>query len=250
MIPRFNMHVHTWRSACAKPEMVLEDIDREAVSAGLRYVGLSDHIDRFEDNERPALNRTDLLEGEWDVEFLVGCEATVLSPDHMAVTDDVARGLDYVMVSANHYHLSSVENPRQRNGPAYAAHYLKMLEGILNWGLADIVAHPFLHSKIGKIMDPLDVLEYYDWDGMEGLITKAGENGLSFEIKPGYGEAAPEFFSELVLVCRRHGVRFSLGADSHRLAEVAYPSGFPEELDKIGVRQSDLIDPRDYLNSR
>ena len=243
------MHVHTWRSSCAKPEMVLESISREARLAGLRYVGLSDHIDIAAHNERPARNREDLSLGSWDVEFLVGCEATVLSPASIAVFDDVARELDYVMVAANHYHLQSVENPAQRDPASYASHYLEMLQGVLGWGLANIVAHPFLHSKIGRIMNPLDVLEYYDWDRLERVMVESGERGLSFEIRPGLGSPAPRFFHELVRLCRRSGVKFSLGSDAHRLCEIAYPAEFGRELQSMGIRSSDLIDPAQFLFS-
>jgi len=248
MTPRFNMHVHTWRSACAKPEMVLEAIDSAAVSAGLEFIGLSDHIDVPGDNQRPERDRSEVLAGTWDVEFLIGCEATVLSPGRFAVTDEVARSLDYVMVSANHYHLSQVENPRVKDARSYAEHYLKMLRGILGWGLADIVAHPFLHTKIGRALDPVRVLDQYDWDDLEDLLEEAAAIGVSFEIKPGYGSMAPDFFGELVRVSRRYGVKFSLGGDSHRLKEIPYPDSFGEELEKLGIRGRDLIDPRDYLS--
>jgi len=227
--------------------MVLESINREARLAGLRYVGLSDHIDIAAHNERPARNREDLAKGIWDVEFLVGCEATVLSPGRLAAFDDVARELDYVMVAANHYHLQSVENPVQRDPVSYASHYVKMLQGILDWSLADVVAHPFLHSKIGKFMNPLDVLECYDWESLEKLMVESGEQGLSFEIRPGLGRLAPRFFRDLVRLCRESGVKFSLGSDAHRLCEVRYPAEFGEELESLGIRSSDLIDPGQFL---
>ncbi len=249
MVPRFNMHVHTWRSSCAKPEMLLESINRKARSAGLRYVGLSDHIDVAAHNDRPTRNREDLSMGSWDVNFLVGCEATALSPSRVAVFDDVARRLDYVMVAANHYHLGVVENPARREASSYASHYLRMLEGVLGWGLADIVAHPFLHSKIARVLNPLDVLECYDWDELERILVESAQRGLSFELRPGSLSAAPEFFRELVRLCRESGVKFSLGSDAHRLCEIGYPPHFGDELESIGVRNSDLIEPEQFLVS-
>ncbi len=245
-----NMHVHTWRSACAKPEMTLEAIEHAAASAGIRYLGLSDHIDRLADNDRPKLNRLDVGGREWEVDFLIGCEATVLSPTALAITTEVAAGLDYVMVSANHYHLASVENPDERKPDAYASHYLTMLDGVLAWGLADIVAHPFLHTKIGRIMNPLEVIDAYPWDGIERLLARAGEAGVSFEIKPGFGAIAPEFFSELVRLARRNGVRFSLGTDAHRISEIAYPTGFIDELLRLGIGRRDIVDPEEWSEDR
>ena len=248
MNPKFNMHVHSCRSACAKPEMVLEDINSKARSAGLEYVGLADHIDIDDHNERPVLNRGDLENGSWDVEFLVGCEATVLSPGRMAVRDDIAENLDYVMVSANHYHLENVENPGEKNPLSYAEHYLGMLDGVLEWGLADIVAHPFLHTKLRRVLlDPMDVMEWYDWDAVEKVLDRAGNVGLSFEIKPGYVELIPEFMKLLIKTGRSCGVKFSLGTDAHRLVEIPFPDDFGPKLEGIGLRKGDLIDPQSFL---
>ncbi len=241
----FNLHVHTWRSACAKPEMLLDAINAAARTARLEFVGLADHIDEFAHNQRPMLNMEDLSTRSWDVEFLVGCEATVLSPTRMAVTDEVAQQLDYVMVSANHYHLSSVENPDARDPSAYAEHYLKMLEGVIDWGHADIVAHPFFHTKLRRVLNPLDVLGQYDWDRIEEVVTRAAGAGIAFEIKPGFIRTAPEFFTELLDICRAVGAKISLGTDAHRLIEIGFPEGFEQELRSAGVRSRDLLDPRD-----
>ncbi len=226
--------------------MTLETIDSRAWASELKFVGISDHIDRSEDNWKPEANRDDLAEGEWRCSFLVGCEATVISPRCVAVSDEVAENLDYTMVSANHYHLSHVENPDPREPEGYADHYLDMLEGVLDWGHADVVAHPFLHSKIGKFMDPMEVLGHYDWDRLEDILAQAGGNDLAFEFKPGYPQAAPEFFSHLVDLGREKGVRFSLGGDSHKPREIAYPEDFPAQLRRVGVTAADLIDPRDF----
>ncbi len=250
MKPDFNMHVHTRRSACAKEEMTLESIDRAAREADVRFIGLADHIDVIHHNHRPLRNREDLAGGDWDVEFLVGCEATVLSPNRMAIEDRIARQLDYVMVSANHYHLDSVENPRTRDPASYAAHYLRMLQGVMDWGLADIVAHPFLHTKIGRILDPVDVLGCYDWNQLEDVMNRAAAANLAFEIKPAFLSIAPDFFGELLSLGRRLGLRFSLGTDAHRLSEIAYPDDFSVKADRLGLRRTDLIDPRRYLGGK
>lgn len=243
------MHVHTKRSACAKPEMTLPDLDAAASSAGLDYVGIADHIDIGEHNSRPLLNRRDIESGSWKTGLLVGCEATVLSPGRVAVKDDIARKLDYVMVSANHYHLDQVENPRERSPESYARHYLEMLDGVMDWGLADIVAHPFLHTKLGRRgrVNPLDVMEHYDWDLVERVLERAGGECLSFEIKPGYVDMVPDFMKQLVRIGRKHGVRFSLGTDAHRLVEIPFPDDFGEKLEGIGLGEADLIDPEDFL---
>jgi histidinol phosphatase-like PHP family hydrolase len=240
----YNLHVHTQRSACARPEMTLRSIDRAAEEAGLEYVGLSDHIDVAEHNPRPLLNMSDLSGESYGTTFLVGCEATVLSPGRMAVTDSVAERLDYVMVSANHYHLSNVENPETPTPAGYAQHYLEMLEGVMDWGMADVIAHPFFHTKLRRVLDPTDVFQYYDWGMLEKVLSRAAEVSLAFEIKPGFPQVAPEFFARLVELCKRHGVKFSVGSDAHRLVEVAYPDTFEDELRSIGIGPGDLMDPR------
>ncbi len=247
MKPDINMHVHTRRSACAKDEMTLESINRAAMAGQIRFVGLADHIDVMHHNVRPLRNREDLARGSWGVEFLVGCEATVLSPRRIAIEDSIARKLDYVMVSANHYHLEIVENPVRRDPASYAAHYLEMLEGILDWGLADIVAHPFLHTKIGRFLNPVEVLACYDWDRLERVMDRAAVEELAFEIKPPFLSMAPDFFRDLLSLGHRLGVKFSLGTDAHRLTEIAYPADFGETAESLGLCYGDLVDPGRYL---
>ena len=113
--------------------------------------------------------------------------------------------------------------------------------------MADIVAHPFLHTKIGRILDPVEVLGCYDWDHLEKVMGRAAAEELAFEIKPPFLSIAPEFFRDLLSLGRRLGVRFSLGTDAHRLPEIAYPDDFADRADRLGLQPSDLINPDRYL---
>jgi len=243
-----NMHVHTFRSACAKPEMTLSAIQTRAEESGIRFVGLSDHVDLPGDVWRPLGTLEEVRSGKWGITFLAGCEATVISPRKVAVDAQTAESLDFVMVAANHYHLSHVENPVVRTPEAYAKHYMSMLWGVTRWGRAAIVAHPFLHGKLGKILDPYEVIQAYDLNKVERWIAESAGTGISLEIRPGYGGKAAPFFREIVKTCRRHGMKLSLGTDAHRLREVGYQDSFIDEVKKLDIRSSDIIDPRDFLD--
>ena len=243
-----NMHVHTFRSACAKAEMTLQAIQKRAEESGIRFIGLSDHVDLPGDVWRPLGTLEEVSSGKWDINFLAGCEATVISPRKMALDAQTAERLDFVMVSANHYHLSHVENPAVRTPEEYAKHYMSMLWGVTRWGRAAIVAHPFLHGKLGKILDPYEVIQAYDLDEVERWIAESAGNGISLEMRPGYAGKAAPFFREIVKMCRHHGMKLSLGTDAHRLREVSYPDSFIDKIRQLDIRISDIIDPGDLLD--
>jgi len=83
---------------------------------------------------------------------------------------------------------------------------------------------------------------------VERWIAESAGNGISLEMRPGYAGKAAPFFREIVKMCRHHGMKLSLGTDAHRLREVGYQDSFIDEVKKLDIRSSDIIDPRDFLD--
>lgn len=136
---RHNFHIHTLQSSCAKPDMTVENIIFRAEEEGLEIIGLSDH---FHQQNRDFFEMASTLRQELDVistpiDVLVGCEAQMISPVEVSIDQNVARILDYVMISADHYHLSEVENPKEHSALSYAVHYLKMHVLLVSAGGSD-----------------------------------------------------------------------------------------------------------------
>lgn len=241
-------HVHTHRSKCGKPEnkvsAIVETLDRR----GMELAGLSDHIDTPEQREWfvevARANRVDVRNALSCCRILVGTEATMLSPSRCALDPQLAAELDFVLVACNHYHLHVVENPSNRTPESYAAHYLDMLEGAASLGFATSVPHPFLNLSCGMDL-ALETLRCYDEGRLTAVLREAAAANMAFEINPYHARHAVEWFRGLVREARLHGVKFTLGSDSHTLAPIGYTDdkqGLPPEAvcHAVGLRPDDL----------
>ncbi len=242
---RHNFHIHTRQSSCGKEEMTVENILRKAEEETLEVIGLSDH---FHERGRDFLKMASALRYDLEVlkpsfDVLVGCEAQMLSPHEVSIDQNIASSLDYVMISADHYHLSAVENPDERKAEAYAVHYLKMLEGAIDTGFCDIIAHPFTLPKVTEI-DRLLVLEVYDRDELARILKKAARKRVALELNPSHISIAPWFFTELSVLSHEIGIKFTIGTDAHSLSGIVNNNS--KEIEKLGFSQEDFVIPKKW----
>jgi len=255
---RQNMHVHTWLSLCAKEGATLPRIARAAEAAGLETIGIADHMDLPEWQRERLLVRNHwvLADVETPVQILIGTEVSALGPGVIPLSEETAQALDFVAIACDHYHLEAVENPRDRSPRGYAAHYLRVVDGALDFAAVDIISHPWGLQKLrADAAFRREAMAAYDRAEIRRLLAKAAQREIAFEIKPPLATAYPEFFAEIVELGRAAGVRFALGSDAHRPEEVGY--GGPEKmaeaaraLDRIGLRDDDLFDPAVPLRRR
>jgi histidinol phosphatase-like PHP family hydrolase len=240
-----NLHVHSVVSNCAKREMLIPEIAREAERCGLETVAIVDHIDVPEDPAREALvasNSRIIEELDTPVRLLAGTETTVVAPGRPAVSERTRRGLDIVLLALNHYHLSNVEHPAERSPRAYADHHLLMIRAAAPLPYVDVIVHPFLHAKI-RGLDQREVLDAYDPHALRDALAAMADHGVRLEISPGHILTAPDFFREVVGMGRQVGLRFTIGTDAHRLADLCYAHGVVPLLESIGLKDSDIALP-------
>ena len=242
MIPQHNMQIHSILSNCASREMTIERIINEAERGGLATIGISDHIDL----PHPA-RQNQLLANFEIVEKLnpsmnvrVGCEASQIAPDTIVVDKATAQQLDFVLVATNHYHLRQVEKPHDTSPASYAAHYLRMVEGAIDWGYTTIIPHPFLLAKVREL-DHAQVLASYNRDELHRILHKAADMNVAFELNPRHLRHAMDFFKELLTLGRQVGLKFALGTDAHKPHDIAYSEEDMETLNQLGIGESDLI---------
>lgn len=237
-----NMHMHSLISKCASQEMTMERIITEAEKAGIQTIGISDHIDSPDsDRQNQLLDNFEILEQlHPSIDVRIGCETSQLNPGTIAVDKETAQQLDFVLVASNHYHLSRVENPDDKSPSGYAAHYLRMVEGAIDWGYTTTIAHPFLLAKVRDI-EHSQVLASYDRNELHRVLQKAVEKNVSFELSPRHLRHAMDFFKELVDFGRRVGLKFVPGTDAHKPHDIAYNAEDIETLNSLGVREQDFI---------
>ena len=116
-LARWNLHLHTNFSRCAKPEMNARDIVRAADAAGLEMIALTDHNSPHKPNA-VAQQRYDLMREidgfERNVKVLIGAELSSYGINKFA--DDIAcdNSLDYRLYTTNHYHQDYWEHPEEK----------------------------------------------------------------------------------------------------------------------------------------
>jgi len=245
----WNLHVHTYRSECAQPEMTIPAIAEAARALGLRAVGLTDHVNLARAWEIANLP-LDLEERDrltLPVEVLVGVEAMMISPAEISLPPEAARGLDYVMISANHYHLDFVEQPESLEPAVAAAHCLRMTAAAITCGYCDVIAHPLLRGSVP--LTTREMTRAYTDQALAHLCGLAAQHGVALELNPRMVRAEPEFFRRLIAAAQAAGMRFTLGTDAHRLVNLAYDPAYsatPADLVALGLRwEQDLMPPEE-----
>ena len=234
-LARWNLHIHTTFSGCAKREMTARDIVKTADAAGLEMIALTDH--NYPDRRNAvAQQRYDLireLEGlEHNVKVLIGAELSAYGINKFA--DDIAcdNSLDYRLYTTNHFHQKYWEHPEEKTPRAYAEHMLAIMEGVIASGRADCFAHPFMAGYIHAFDDSHDVTRAFRDNEIGDIMEKAHENEIAWELNVPAIFGDNEFFKRYFHIGKEVGVIFNLGTDGHALDKVD-PKNFTDELKRI-----------------
>ncbi|MBQ3007644.1 MAG: PHP domain-containing protein [Clostridia bacterium] len=234
-LARWNLHIHTTFSGCAKREMTARDIVKTADAAGLEMIALTDH--NYPDRRNAvAQQRYDLmreLEGfEHNVKVLIGAELSAYGINKFA--DDIAcdNSLDYRLYTTNHFHQKYWEHPEVKTPRAYAEHMLAIMEGVIASGRADCFAHPFMAGYIHVFEDSHDVTRAFRDNEIGDIMEKAHKNEIAWELNVPAIFGDPEFFKRYFRIGKEVGVVFNLGTDGHSLDRVD-PKNFTDELKRI-----------------
>jgi HisJ family histidinol phosphate phosphatase len=240
-----DLHMHTNLSACCRDKVnhTPENILSLADDMGLDTIGFSDHV-----WTNPALSpspwylpqdENQILELQkrlskisTSVRVLVGCEADMIAPGKFGITREFAQGLDYVLLSCSHFHMTDfVQQPKDDTARAIAEHLLAFFASGVKSRLASAIAHPFL--PIGRF-DQLDnVIGSISDSELQDAFGSAAEHGVAIEITTHFLPSKKDrnFSIEtpvrLLSVAKQAGCKFTLGTDAHcpyeqkRLPELA-----------------------------
>lgn len=217
----FDLHVHTFHSPCCEEEMLPEVILDTAARRGIRRLGLTDHFYPFTNPGIFDEIRRDCAKASVNgvPEVLFGCEAEIMAPGKTSVGPELAEKLDFVMVAATHFQNAGiVEPPPADDDESIARHYLEMLTYAVGLPYADTVAHPFF--VVPGVFPETSVAVLRDSDILPTL-ELARENGVAMEISPrALFPAQLDFSLRFYRLCKKVGVKFTLGSDAHRLEAV------------------------------
>lgn len=185
----------------------LEEIIKNAINLGYKYVGLSDHSPAVGTHSKEEIvklieKRTKVIQQlklmYKSIRVLNGLEIDILSDGSLAVPEEGLKLLDYSVVGIHSGHRTNKESITKR------------ILSVLNNPYVTILAHP-----TGRLLNERDSYEA-DWDMIFKLAAK---NKKLMEIN-----AYPnrlDLRDDLVKLALLYGVKFCINTDSHAIEQMA-----------------------------
>ncbi len=230
---KFNMHIHTTFSGCAKPEMLIPDIVKTAEEAGLTMIAMTDH-DGIQKKNMVAENRKNILAqlGDSKVKVLVGAELSCNGIGKFVNDEWCDLEMDYKLYTMNHFHVSFWDQPEDLSPRGYAVQMLKMAESVIELRKADCFAHPFMPGYVKTIPDRDLITEAYTDNELGDIMEKATKSEIAWELNTSAILRYPDFYHRYFQIGKEVGAIFNVGTDAHSLDKVNSKQ-FADELKKI-----------------
>lgn len=230
---RYNMHIHTTFSGCAKPEMKVQDIIKTAEEAGLVMIALTDH-DGADKINAVAENRKNILSqlGDTKIKVLVGAELSCNGIGKFLNDEWCDLEMDYKLYTMNHFHVSFWDQPEDMSPRGYAVQMLRMAESVIEMRKADCFAHPFMPGYVKTIPDRDDITEAYTDNELGDIMEKATKKEIAWELNTSAILRYPDFYHRYFQIGKEVGAVFNVGTDAHKLENVN-PGQFADRLKEI-----------------
>ncbi len=227
---RQNLHIHTYFSHCAKPEMLLKDIMRTAENCGLEMIAVTDHVyveDGEEDEFRKVIEslREQAKTIESPVKLLIGAELSAYDVNGFSFPENDIE-LDYRLWAQNHYHAGGWVQPEDRSPVGYKNHIIETLTNLIKSGRADCIAHPFhdaylTNSKELNVgFERNSVPNCFSDNEIGDLLTLGKEYETAFELNLNAMAGYPESCRRMYNLGKEIGVYFNIGTDAHKLDRI------------------------------
>lgn len=199
-----------------------------AEASGMKAVALTDHgpelhVGIFRETFATMLQDVESARDEADIPVLAGIEANVVDGyGRVDVDEELAKKLDLLLVGI--HTLGNLIEPAE-----VAREYLRRVTRALETRRVDVLGHPFFYYQ--------NLLPYLPPEDVEDFVGMAADRGVAMEVNSKY--RAPD--DEFLALCLRKGVKFSIGSDAHRPAEVGRIDWSLSALRRVGAKREDLI---------
>ena len=225
---RYNFHIHTRLSRCAKQEMTVDTIVRTAANAGLKAIALTDHIHPGETWKLPrnqTLIENALAQTDAPLTVYPGAELSAYGIDRRTACFDDSK-VAYRLYAHNHYHMYGWEHPEDVTPDGYRSHMLRVIANTVLSGRADCLAHPFTDYYIVR-----EVGEKYGWH-LDEITSRLTDNDLGdvmllcreyrtgLELNTSVLFRYPDFAKRLYHLGKETGVTFYPGTDAHTPGDI------------------------------
>lgn len=255
-----DFHVHTAYSPCARDKTQATPLRmiQEAERLSIKTVGFSDHFAQFPPYPLPkwqnsgkemiASLREDLQKIDTPIQILIGVESDLVEEGKLTINKEYAADLDYVIISASHFHLPGIKKPSSTKIVSIAQHYVNMLKAALEFNFITIIAHPFKTPK-NALGTPMEYMQHISQKEYYKIAEKAAEQGIAMEINGQLGldqeylQAIKPFFS----ICKDVGVKFSYGSDAHHKKNLQPTTGIIHFIQSLNLSYNDFLSPGELI---
>jgi len=257
-----DFHVHTSYSPCAKIKSEATPLEMVGKSEelGMKTIGFSDHFVQYPPYPTPKWKdcnvkmieslQNDVVKIHTQVQILIGVEADVVAKDKLSIDKRFAKELDYVIVSASHFHLPGIEKPKSTNILDIAQHYVNRLKIALCFDFVSIIAHPF-KTPYNPLGSPLDYLNKIPLGQLYDIAKISKQKKIAMEINAilGIDKDYLTAISDFIAVCKEVGVKFTYGSDAHNKTALVPSSGIEKAINALNLKPSDFLKTNELIQN-
>ena len=209
-MPKYDLHVHTSLSSCAKPEASAAGYIARAKEMGLTTIAFTDHM---WDSAVPGASnwyvpqnyehicqlKKELPAADPSLKILFGCETECDKYGTVGISEEVAAQLDILLVPNSHTHMRDFVIPSEdrddiiRHGKFMVKHFMD----IVNSPVAKYITaipHPFCAVGCPEAQQVLDSIPD---SALKECAAAAKEKDIALEINTsGYGNMSEEELAE------------------------------------------------------
>ena len=259
-----DLHIHTALSLCANGhDTALEGFYERAGDTGVRILGISNH---FWDSAIPCTVCPEFygvqnfehiskvlseIAGVKNFRMLFGAEGEY-DPvrDDVAITEETAEKLDYIIVSNAHTHMT-LDGAYYNDIAAQKEILTRAFEAIVNGKISryiTAVAHPF--EVVGYSTEKLgELFDVFSDDELKRLFDMAAERGIAYEINHDLmnwktkEQIAALPTMRLYRLAKKCGCKFIFGSDAHGYEGYRdYAPHLEYVTELIGITENDIAD--------
>lgn len=256
----YDLHCHTFLSACAARDAEIDDYVKDADEGGLRALGFADHA-WDEGLGTPSgfyapQNYKRLLTRKCSVKHRVrvfyGAEGEY-ARGLLAVRAETMKLFDYIIIPHSHTHMKGFVLPAECEAPGdHGRFLLESFVSLLNHphiGGVFGIAHPF-HPCGKKFEEAEEILSYITNEEFENCGALAAQKGVFLELNMSAAFAVPEekaedcSYARFFRNAKKGGAKFFLGTDNHRPKPYQDNLIFraPERAKPFGLTEGDFTD--------
>jgi len=250
LTPRYDCHLHSYFSPCAKLEMTPENIVKRARELHLDGLCITDHlhhdtpIEQY-DKLREQIQRIDTS----SLEIWIGCEVNIYSPNSWSIRNEWIEKFDVILASPIHW-IDKVEKPVNMEFDTIVEYMCGMISGAINCPGVNIISHPFWFPRPEEVdIDmPAVLKKIIDEKKLVPIFKQAEKQNTAFEINPktieeDIYEQAKRFYTQAV----EYGVKLSTCSDAHSLEMMDVWAFHEKFADELGVSVDNLWIPIEQL---